>query len=855
MEQIPNELLVHIFCRLHPVYDKLARFSVICKRWNNLIKHTSCLWEHIHLGPKLLTDIERNVVFTCFNEFEPFIKCLRVASLEAVFGDECWCFIHHVTYRLRNIACLDIPTFPWNLEQLVALKSADTLKELNLYGFWDVSDVQWTQSFDQPFSLINEGHLHLVKTRCKSLEVLKLSMNMLRVRERDLMDFLDTLSLKELHLSAHNSSRANISMGRDSLRLLKHLLSSHHASVITRLELKHVPVGHKELRLLLRLLTSLRRLKLVFHDIHRCMAGYQFLESKSLECFELNGLPAINIVNLKCSMPRLRWLAMSGCSNLMCLHVVSSMLERLLLDCLTNLRSLRVVSTTLKCVEVTDCSSLSSETIHKVLRNNKRIERCFLRGNLFNFRFFQIDNTYQSLTELSLWITTQSNVRHIQIHCQTLRSFTCNYQSVNGECAFSAKDCSVDLSSEALVHTYISLPCLSSVSIKCKELARLLLNVGQKNRNMLCGEVRVDAGKSLAVLCADRCLFKRAHVRAVEATVLDFNGCGLEEALTLEAELIQAFYLRSQIRPQRSWNVVTRCEKISKMILRECDYLATVNVFPCESAPYDVESNHLEVSNVTWPNVCNIHDHETPKKAHDHKPFVVRIQDCELRETAITCGNTAKTTKPVEIVERLAAMNCPCFQGVVVFQKRENSDGKHVSLNSEKFGEPQSCARSNEGATSSALQADQLRNAITSTKSENNGICKERIVEQSARGGHDRTATTCTLQNYMPRGEVKDDGSTGLQNCVSTNDQNITGTATGLGDDALSNAPIKGTKLPTESRDQFAYSTQSTSDNDPPVLYGNNSATGSRQDGFPRHFMKTDEENNMGTSPDYCDQR
>ena len=70
---------------------------------------------------------------------------------------------------MTNITCLDVPTLPWSIEQFVALKSAENLKELTLYGFWDLSDMEWIQRYYHPVSLINLGHLQLLKERCRKL--------------------------------------------------------------------------------------------------------------------------------------------------------------------------------------------------------------------------------------------------------------------------------------------------------------------------------------------------------------------------------------------------------------------------------------------------------------------------------------------------------------------------------------------------------------------------------------------------------------------------------------------------------------------------------------------------------------
>lgn len=692
MELLPIELVTQIFGFLHPVYDKLARFSVVCHQWKEIIQTTNSLWEHIHLRPRQLTEKEKNIVLTCLREYDDFIKCLRVASLDIVFGGDFWFFVHRVTLEMTNLTCIDIPTFPWNLEQFVTFKSAEKLKELNIYGFWDLSNTQWTQNFRQPVSLISPGHLQLVKERCIKLEVLKLSINMLRVPEKALIDFVNALDLKELQISAYNSSEASISMNRNSVRLLRCLLLSKYVSKITKLDLRYVSIGHKELRLLLKRLKSLKHLKLCFLDNHRCMTGYQYLDSKSLEYFELDDLPAKNIMRLKCSMPKLRAFFFSSCNNLKSLQVVSSRLERLFLNFLENLKSLHITSTTLKRFEVANCGSLTSKTIEKVLQHNRRIEHCTIRGHLVNeFQLSQME-TSGVLTELCLWITDFFRLQQIRVHCPTLKSFMCNYHNTadHEEFSMTTPECCIDVQCNILLDAYISLPRINSMDIKCKAIKHLLLNVGQKKRDTPCRIVRISAEKRLRTFCASRCIFTRVEINAEETDNLHFNSCRISE-LQLEGNCIDMIVMRNVKQSQENIDLIARCKEIRKVILRECDTLRSVTVFPDEKQFNDTSQiDYSQLQSLQMP----------PAASYNVQEDVRHGVAEEDSKSGVRVGSEIK-----QMVKIVAALNCPCFRGLVIFNTNKNESNLKLSSGQQHSA---FCSEKNPGTSAEDVQESNL---------------------------------------------------------------------------------------------------------------------------------------------------
>ena len=631
MENLPNELLLTIFGFVHPVYDVIVRISLVCHRWNEIIHKTPSLWEHFHLQLAELTKQEREIAFRCLRKFNTFIKCIRVPALDVVFGDDNLLFIHIVTLEMTNITCLDIPSFPWSLQQLLALKSAKNLKVINLYGFSDLSNIQWTHSLYHQVSFIYQGHLQLLKEKCPQLKVLKLSVNMLRLPGNALINILDDLKLKDLQISAYNNSESNIRMSHNGLKLLKSLLTSNHASVISKLDLHYVSIGHKELRLLLKLLSSLRYLKLRFLDIFRCITGYQYLESKSLEYLELDNLPAQHILNLKCSMPKLRRFMLSGCSSLRCLQVVSSLLQDLHLNFLPSLRSLHITATSLKQMELGHCELLMSEAIDKVLKKNIKIQNCTITGRLKIFKLSRNEDV--RLTNLRMWMTDIFQIQRIEVHCPTLQLFhLCSHHDPDGDFALPVPEACIDLQCTDLVEALVDLPRLTSVSINCRTMSNLMLNVEKHTTAARCGVIRIAAEETLSNFTVVNCILNRVEISAGKIGRLDFIKCRIKGVLKVESEsYVGLICLQDMEESQKNMDLITSCYEIKELILEECFWLRTITLFANER-------QLCRSSLMSWT-----------------ESYVVQEPQREDR-----CSNVESLVKVIK------AENCPFFTGLLI---------------------------------------------------------------------------------------------------------------------------------------------------------------------------------------------
>ncbi|XP_078361029.1 uncharacterized protein LOC144645351 [Oculina patagonica] len=204
MDSLPNEVLAHIFAFFHPVYDNLARLSVVCKRWKDVIENTPSLWKCIHFTrayPLCVTEYAkyRDVLRQCLIKFGHYITCLRDHPITRTFTDP---YLRELLSHLPSLTCLDVPLLEWDPRFLQTLQCASILEELNLTEYLrsEPPEIQWL--FQQPESLeknfITPQHLQMVLLRFPRLKVLKLALDSIAFPPSTLIAFLDKVNLTEL---------------------------------------------------------------------------------------------------------------------------------------------------------------------------------------------------------------------------------------------------------------------------------------------------------------------------------------------------------------------------------------------------------------------------------------------------------------------------------------------------------------------------------------------------------------------------------------------------------------------------------------------------------------------------------
>ena len=179
MESVPNELLNHIFGFLHPIYDNLARLSLVCKRWKAVIEKTPSLWKCIHFTrayPFFISkdSKHREVLRHCLLKFGRYVTCLRDHPITRTFAEPS---LRDILPNLSNLTCLDVPLLEWEPRFLQSLTCASTLEELNLteYLLSEPPKLQWL--FQQPDSLkknfLTPQHLQMILLRFPRLKILR----------------------------------------------------------------------------------------------------------------------------------------------------------------------------------------------------------------------------------------------------------------------------------------------------------------------------------------------------------------------------------------------------------------------------------------------------------------------------------------------------------------------------------------------------------------------------------------------------------------------------------------------------------------------------------------------------------
>ncbi|KAJ7365876.1 hypothetical protein OS493_002598 [Desmophyllum pertusum] len=250
MDALPNELLAYILEFLHPVYDNLARLSLVCKQWKEVVESTPSLWKCIHFTrayPLCVTEYarHRDVLRHCLFKFGHYITCLRDHPITRTFTDPS---LRELLSRLTNLTCLDVPLLEWDPRFLQTLQCASVLEELNLTEYLrsEPPEIQWL--FQQPESLeknfITPQHLQMVLLRFPRLKVLKLALDSIAFPPCTLSAFLDKVKLTKLELSGFGlipTLPPHIIHNRDMC--LKTIASSQRlAAVVTRLELRTCPL-------------------------------------------------------------------------------------------------------------------------------------------------------------------------------------------------------------------------------------------------------------------------------------------------------------------------------------------------------------------------------------------------------------------------------------------------------------------------------------------------------------------------------------------------------------------------------------------------------------------------------------
>lgn len=548
METLPNEVVAHIFAFLHPIYDSLAGLSLVCKRWKDVIEETPSLWKCIHFTRPDPLGISENarlkdVLRHCLLKFRRHVTCLRDHPIKRTFTDSS---LWNLMTRLTSLTCLDVPLLDMDLRFLKTLPCASTLEELNLtqYPQLESPEIQWM--FQQPGTseknFITPQHLQIVLQRFPRLKILKLALDCIAFPPSTLLSFLDKANLTNLELSGFDlmpTLTPHIIRNRDLC--LKTIASSQRfASVVTRLELRTCPLffTSDHLRVMLKLMTSIRHLFVGAGLVHRDHKSLLSIESESLLTLALDGLSTLRMQCLRSNTPWLKEFHLANCVNLTAVFVYSKCLESICLKNLSSFHNLKSTSTRLVNLELVACPAMPISSLRTFLKRHQTIKKLSIIGELTGLTLY--DCVCPHLKVLNVSLCQAPRLGSIKLDCPSLEYFLCDVYrrgplSVNEYSGFpyDRSTCSIFIRSRKLERVSINLPNATAISVKCEELKHLSVTMEETSsysKAPLEFEVIAD---TVSVVRTTNCKFSRYHLQSQRIGLIALQLCEIESNETI----------------------------------------------------------------------------------------------------------------------------------------------------------------------------------------------------------------------------------------------------------------------------------------------------------------------------------
>lgn len=531
MDALPNELLSHILSFLHPIYDNLARLSLVCKRWKEIVEETPSLWKCIHFTrayPLCVTENARyrHVLRHCLQRFERYVTCLRDHPITRTFTDP---ILRNLLPRLPSLTCLDVPLLEWHPEFLQSLKCASTVEELNLTEYLrsEPPQIQWLFQPPDPVekNFLTPQHLQMILLRFPCLKVLKLALDCMAFPPSALIAFLSKANITELELSGFGlipSIPHHVIHNRDMC--LKSIASSQRlASSVTRLELRACPLffTSDHLRVMLKLMTSIRHLFVGAGMVHRDRKSLLSIESVSLVTLGIDGLATLRMQCLRCNTPNLREFQLANCRDPTAAFVYSSSLESMCLRYLYSFHNLKTTSIRLNHLELVNCPEMPITTLRNFLKEHQTVTKLSLVGGLTGLTLYGCMCPQLKVLKILLFPFQVFRLGSIKIDCPSLENFYCDAHKRipataddSSEFSYGISTCSIFIRSRKLKNVSINMPNAIAISVICKELDSMSVTMGQIQSCItepLQFEVIAD---TICFLRTTNCKFSRYHLNA-----------------------------------------------------------------------------------------------------------------------------------------------------------------------------------------------------------------------------------------------------------------------------------------------------------------------------------------------------
>ena len=419
----------------------------------------------------------------------------------------------------------------WNTTFINSLKCGPLLRSLTvddhraLFSKW----CKTAEDFAQLPKLHKRGvRLRDLRTFAKKfpkLETLKLSLNIFKLCNGNLVSVLDQLHLRELSLECMPYGMRDVMYDQlYEMAPLRRLALSKHAQLLTNLEVRCLPISAQTLNLLIKHFSSLKSLIIGFSGFDDIVAPRKLiLESKSLAIFMANGLPSSRIEDLVCVMPKLEVVAISECDDLLTIELQANAVLFFVVNGNCRLHKISASSEIIQTLHLLDCPSLSYEHFRNFLKLNPSIERMELVTDWSELR---LDTKHcRSLTKLALRDTGISLSR-VQINCPTLRIFKCSGDLTPRKAVFSrlVGNCEFDINCDYVKKLQISdLVHLNRVNLRCSSAELIQIGGLQSVNRPL--DLKVRTGQRLDKICLNRVGLGSIEIHSPEVRSVIMQSC------------------------------------------------------------------------------------------------------------------------------------------------------------------------------------------------------------------------------------------------------------------------------------------------------------------------------------------
>lgn len=473
MDILPDEIIAQILSYIHPIYEDLAGYSIVCRRWDRIIQNTGLLWKHIHLhddrdAREALEDNYASVLCNCLKRYRQFIQCVRAEDQTFFTRPE----LRRLLTSLPNLTRLDVPVLSWSRVFAQSLKSAPVLKFLTIDDYRALVKRR-SDCGNGPVRIHKRGirvwDLRVLARQFTSLESLTLNINIFKLYRHGILPVLDQLNLKELHLEFAPYGMDELP-NESVISPINSFMNSRHASTLVSLDLHYLPVSTEDLVSYVENFKCLKQLFVaVSFETNARAPSSVVLKSESITTLFLTGMPSTNVKSLKCVLPRLEVVLISECHHLISLEVHATNVLSFILQGSCQLANVKAQCKSIHDLLMYDCPAIEPEVVQEFLSECPCIKQMELS---VDWGMIELDSHHcRVLTQLTIRDVTMS-LSKLKVDCPTLEYFKCsgdaspakhrNNRNVAG--------CDIEIRADSLKKFQMcDVGCANRVTVHCME--------------------------------------------------------------------------------------------------------------------------------------------------------------------------------------------------------------------------------------------------------------------------------------------------------------------------------------------------------------------------------------------------